>query len=148
MQGIEIRESGDWYGAIRHMKGLLKTDERCLDAYAHLGNSYFRYGQPHELKIAKNFYKTGVAIGLKSIGNKINDVFLWGLIDNRPFLRCLHGLGLCCYRQGQPTDALAIFTKMLWLNPYDNQGARFLINDLLAGLKWEELSEDEEKHLH
>ncbi len=145
--GIDILESGDWEGAIRHMKGLLKKDERCLDAYAHLGNWFFEYGEPSELNKAKNFYKTGVAIGLKSIGNKIDDVFPWGLINNRPFSRCLHGLGLCYYRQKKPTDALSTFTKMLWLNPSDNQGARFLVNDLVSGLSWEKSQAQDENEM-
>ncbi|OFZ10695.1 MAG: hypothetical protein A2Z20_07930 [Bdellovibrionales bacterium RBG_16_40_8] len=82
--GVDIHESGDLSGAIRHMKGLLKQDARCLDAYAHLGNWHFEYDEPQELK---------------SLGNQIDDVFPWGLIDNRPFFRNLHGLGLCFYRQ-------------------------------------------------
>lgn len=96
-------DSGDWQGAVRHMNGLLKKDPRCLDAYAHLGNWYFEQEDSKDLNTALNFYKTGVAIGMKSIGNKENDVFPWGLIDNRPFMRCLHGLGLCFYRQKKLT---------------------------------------------
>lgn len=80
----------------------------------------------------------GVAIGIKSIKEKINDVFPWPLIDNRPFLRCLHGLGLVYYRQRRAIDALPIFQKMLWLNPGDNQGVRFLINSIVSGILWED----------
>ena len=134
-EGIDIMDSGDWHGAIQHMKNLLLQDERCLDAYAHLGIWYF---DDEDLNNAKNFYKTGVAIGLKSISNKINDVFPWGMIDNRPFLRCLHGLGIIFYRQRNVVDAMSIFQKMVWLNPRDNQGARFLIDSLVNGVKWED----------
>lgn len=133
--GIEIMNTGDWYGAIQHMKNLLAQDERCLDAYAHLGNWYF---EDEDLSKAKNFYKMGTAIGLKSISNKINDVFPWGVIENRPFLRCLHGLGITLYRQRNVVDAMSIFQKIVWLNPRDNQGARFLIDSLVNGVKWED----------
>jgi len=133
--GIDMLDSGDWNGAIKYMKNLLLEDARCLDAYAHLGSWYF---EADDLNKAKNFYKTGVAVGLKSISNKINDVFPWGLIDNRPFLRCLHGLGITLYRQRNVVDAMAIFQKMIWLNPRDNQGARFLIDSLIKGVKWED----------
>lgn len=135
-EGIDLMRSGDWDGAVKHMKGLLSMDSRCLDAYAHLGNWYFELAGPKNLNTAMNFYKTGVAVGLKSIGNKINDVFPWGLIDNRPFFRCLHGFGLCYYRKGKTTEALRIFSKMIWLNPSDNQGARFLVNALVGGVSW------------
>ena len=126
-EGIDIYHSGDWYGAVKHMKNLLKKDDRCLDAYAHLGNWYLEDG---DLAKALNFYKTGAAIGIKSIDSRINDVFPWGLIDNRPFFRCLHGLGITLYRKRNVVEALSIFIKMIWLNPSDNQGARFLINDI------------------
>lgn len=59
-------------------------------------------------------------------------------LDSRPFMRALHGQGLCLWRLGQIAEARAIFARMLALNPNDNQGARFLIHDLDAGLSWEE----------
>jgi len=142
-EGIDLMDSGDWQGAVSHMKGLLKKDARCLDAYAHLGNWYFEQEYPKGLNTALNFYKTGVAIGMKSIGSKVNDVFPWGLIDNRPFMRCLHGLGLCYYRQKKPTEALMIFSKMIWFNPSDNQGARFLVKALVDGVSWASFQEQE-----
>ncbi len=140
-EGIDLMDSGDWEGAVKHLKGLLKKDARCLDAYAHLGNWYFEQEDPKDLITALNFYKTGVAIGMKSIGSKATDVFPWGLIDNRPFMRCLHGLGLCFYRQKKTTEALMIFSKMIWLNPSDNQGGRFLIKALIDGVSWVDFQE-------
>ncbi len=72
-EGIDLMDSGDWKCAIKPMKGLLKSDARCLDAYAHLGKWYFEYGEADNLSNAKNYYKTGIAIGMKSIGSKAND---------------------------------------------------------------------------
>ena len=66
-------------------------------------------------------------------------VLAWGLIDNRPFLRCMLGAGLCWWRLGEPRAAAALFRKMLWLNPSDNQGARFNLGDVEAGKAWNEL---------
>ena len=40
--------------------------------------------------------------------------------------------------------AQAVFEKMLWMNPTDNQGARFLLAALKAGRSWEEFVEAEE----
>lgn len=34
-------------------------------------------------------------------------------------------------------------TKMLWLNPSDNQGARFNLTAVEAGKTWEEMERDE-----
>ena len=49
----------------------------------------------------------------------------WGHVENRPFLRCLHGYGLCLRRLGRFDEAEEVFTRLLWLNPADNQGVRF-----------------------
>ncbi|MEN8182410.1 MAG: tetratricopeptide repeat protein [Myxococcota bacterium] len=67
---------------------------------------------------------------------------MWGYIDNRPFLRCMHGYGLCLWRLGRFDEAERIFDRLLWLNPSDSQGVRFLIEGVRAGRSWEE-SRDE-----
>lgn len=54
-------------------------------------------------------------------------------VDNRPFLRALHGLGLCQWRLGDFTAARETFWRLLMLNPYDNLGVRFLIDEVEAG---------------
>ncbi|PCI35162.1 MAG: hypothetical protein COB50_05595 [Thiotrichales bacterium] len=129
LQGIAIREAEGISAGIAHFKSLIKVDPRCLDAYAHIGNTYFNMSGRQAKSMAKTYYKQGVAIGLKFIGNHINDVFSWGLIDNRPFLRCLEGFGLCLLEQGKTQDALSVFKHMLLLNPLDNQGIRFIIDE-------------------
>lgn len=83
------------------------------------------------------------ARGAFSLGRKFDGVLAWGLIDNRPFLRCMLGVGLCAWRFGNTRDAAAVFRKMLWLNPSDNQGARFNLAAIEAGKTWEEMEGDE-----
>jgi tetratricopeptide (TPR) repeat protein len=63
------------------------------------------------------------------------------MIDNRPYLRCLHGYGLCLWRLNRFDEAAAVFTRMLWMNPSDNQGARFNLNEVRAGTPWEDCAE-------
>jgi tetratricopeptide (TPR) repeat protein len=65
-------------------------------------------------------------------------VLSWGHIDNRPFLRCMDGYGLCLWRLGRFDEAERVFETMLWLNPSDNQGVRFLVEDVRARKVWEE----------
>jgi hypothetical protein len=76
-------------------------------------------------------------IGELSLGDGFDGVLPWGLIDNRPFLRCMVGYGLCKWRLGRFDEAARIFERMLWLNPTDNQGARFLLTDVMAGKAWD-----------
>ena len=80
-------------------------------------------------------------IGELSLPEGFNGVLPWGHIDNRPFLRCMHGFGLCLWRLGRFAEALRLFDRMLWLNPSDNQGVRFQIADVRAKQVWEDRRE-------
>jgi hypothetical protein len=72
------------------------------------------------------------------LGDYFTGVLPWGLMDNRPFLRCMHGYGLCLWRLGHFDEAEHIFQQMLWMNPSDNQGVRFLIDEVKAKTAWED----------
>jgi hypothetical protein len=111
---------------------LLEADVRCLDAHAHLGNGAFEVHPAEALR----HYRAGVAIGELSLGAEFRGVLPWGFIDNRPLLRCLQGLALCLWRLGHPREAGEVFTRMIWLNPSDNQGARFNLERIEQGLAW------------
>jgi hypothetical protein len=134
IETVERREDGDSLGAHRMLMRLLASDLRCLDAHAHLGNFVFN----HSPEKAIRHYEVGVRIGELSLDEGFNGVLPWGCIDNRPFLRCMHGYGLCLWRLGRHKEAEEVFTRMLWLNPSDNQGVRFLLNDLREGKVWHE----------
>lgn len=94
--------------------------------------------EANELKDSGDLhYEVGLRIGELSLGYSFDGLLPWGRINNRPFLRCMHGYGLCLWRLGRFEEAAGIFDRMLWLNPSDNQGARFLIDDVKAGRTWE-----------
>jgi hypothetical protein len=63
-------------------------------AHAHLGNWAF----DRVVRTALNHYQRGVRIGQLSLGEGFEGALPWGFIDNRPFLRCMSGLGLCLWR--------------------------------------------------
>jgi hypothetical protein len=48
----------------------------------------------------------------------------------------MNNYGLCLWRLGRFEKAESIFDRMLWLNPSDNQGVRFLTDDVRAGRAW------------
>jgi len=125
LEAVDLKEAGDSPGAHRILMGLLAADLRCLDAHAHLGNFVF----DHFPEKAIRHYEAGVRIGKLSLGEGFNGVLHWGCINNRPFLRCMHGYGLCLSRLGRLKEAEEVFTRMLWLNPSDNQGVRFLLGE-------------------
>ncbi len=132
LEAVEAYEAGD-RDARQILMNLLAADLRCLDAHAHLGNFAFDL-EPDE---ALRHYQVGLRIGELSLPAGFEGVLPWGHIDNRPFLRCLHGVGLCLWRLGRSAEAAESFRRQLSLNPPDNQGARFLLEDLAAGRTWE-----------
>lgn len=71
-----------------------------------------------------------------SFPTDFNGVLKWGFIDNRPYLRCLQGYGLSLWRLGNFKEARYIFNRLLWLNPTDNKGIRFIIPEVEAGIEW------------
>lgn len=134
IESNELKAAGDLVGARRILMALLETDLRCLDAHAHLGNLVF----DHTPKEALRHYEVGVRIGDLSLGEGFSGVLSWGLVDNRPFLRCMKGHGLCLWRLGRGDEAARVFDRMLWMNPADNQGIRFLLPAVRDGRRWEE----------
>ena len=132
LEANDLRAAGDIAGAQDTLGRMLETDLRCLDAHAHLGNIAFR----HSLHWALDHYEVGVRIGELSLGADFDGVLAWGLIDNRPFLRCMQGFGLCLWRLVRWEESERVFERMLWMNPTDNQGIRCLLRDVRAREAW------------
>jgi hypothetical protein len=134
LESSDLKDAGDLAGARRILMAVLAADLRCLDAHAHLGNLWFD-GSPSD---ALRHYEVGVRIGELSLGEAFDGVLPWGLVDNRPFLRCFKGYGLCLWRLGRLDEAAQVFDRMLWMNPSDHQGVRGLLPAVRAGERWED----------
>lgn len=139
-EAAELSEMGDREGARKLLMEALGVDLRCIDAHAHLGNLEF----DEWLERAIVHYDIGVRIGELSLPVGFDGLLIWGHLSNRPFLRCLHGYGLCLWRLGRMTEAQQVFERILSLNPKDNQGIRFCWHDVCRGRTWEEMREREE----
>lgn len=136
---IELSDSYKYEEALGLIEKILALDLRCLDAHHFLGTQDFNFSdEPSEFMInrAKRHYEVGVKIGELSLPDNFNGVLAWTLIGNRPFLRCLHGYGLSLWRLGELEKAREIFQRMIWMNPEDNQGVRFILADIDCGLSW------------
>jgi tetratricopeptide (TPR) repeat protein len=132
LEANELKDRGQIARAKKLLEKLLIKDVRCLDAHAHLGNIAF----DRQVRTALDHYQRGVLIGELSLGDKFEGVLPWGMIDNRPFLRCLSGLGLCLWRMERFEEAEALFMRLLWMNPSDNLGTRFLLAPVRAREPW------------
>ena len=86
---------------------------------------------------ARDLWEQSVRIGRKAFPKDFEiekDRLEWGLLENRPFLRCLHGLALTRYNDGETEEALRLFRELLSLNPNDNQGVRGMAIEALFKL--------------
>jgi tetratricopeptide (TPR) repeat protein len=136
----------DWsLAAEAYYRESLRLDPGHADAWVHLGNRCFEEGLLTE---ALGHYERGQAAAeARVIGDpsRYPNPF-WLDVDSRPFMRALHGRGLCLWRLERVDAARQVFARMLELNPNDNQGVRFLLHDIDEGLSWEEgAARDEER---
>lgn len=143
-QGMEWRWAGYDREAEAYYKETLRLDPGHADAWVHVGNIRLDEGHVRE---ALPLYERAEAAALeRTIGDPDQyPMPYWGDLDSRPFMRALHGQGLCFYRLGRTQEARQVFERMLELNPNDNQGARFLLHDLKEGLTWEQSVKREEE---
>jgi tetratricopeptide (TPR) repeat protein len=110
----------------------------------HIGNVRSEEGHVREALL---LYKRAEAAALeRTIGDPDRyERPFWLDVDSRPFMRALHGQGLCYYQLGRTQEALQVFERMYRLNPNDNQGVRFLLEDLEEGLTWEQMVKREDE---
>lgn len=133
VDAADLHRAGQDREAIRLLEGLLAIDDRCVDAWGHLGLVAFDTRGPGA---AREFYETGVAVAERSLPEGFAGVLPWGLIDNRPFLRCLHGLALCAWRQRRWGDAEAMFTAGVWLDPPGSMTALACLDPVRTRRRW------------
>lgn len=134
LDSIELARTGDLRRARAPLHRCLVADLRCLDAHAHLGNLEFELDPARALR----HYRAGAAIGELTVPADSPWVLPWGMVDNRPFLRCLHGVGIALWKLGQPEAAAEMMERILWLCPSDNLGERLLLEAIRRGQPWHE----------
>jgi tetratricopeptide (TPR) repeat protein len=136
-RGMDHLWAGWPQAAEAYYREALRLDPGHADAWVHLGNRRFEEGRLAE---ALAHYERGQASAeARTIGDPARYPGpFWSDVDSRPFMRALHGRGLCLWRLGRTDEARQVFAWMLELNPSDNQGIRLLLRDLDEELSWEE----------
>ena len=132
--GSDLLESGNREKSIICFKKALEIDEEYVDACNGMGNAYFY----DDLQKAKQHYQKAFDLTKKHFKNQWPITIEWDIIENRQYLKAMHGLGLIYWREGNFEEAKKLFMLMLRLNNNDNQGARYLVATILEGRTWEE----------
>jgi tetratricopeptide (TPR) repeat protein len=80
------------------------------------------------------FLEQAAAAGERAIGPEQFEAWqghFWGVIETRPYMRALGGLAELSWMLGNRPRAIEIYTRMLALNPGDNQGVRYMLASCL-----------------
>jgi tetratricopeptide (TPR) repeat protein len=135
---VEAREcidAGQHAEADELLHKVLAVDLRCLDAHALLGERNLA----HWPALALHHFELGVAIGSLTAGEDFDGVLPWSVVDNRPFLRCLHGYARALMRLDRREAAAAALQRLVRLDPADRLAARTSLAALEAGKSWREM---------
>jgi tetratricopeptide (TPR) repeat protein len=133
-RGCEFLEDGQITEAEKIFKSVLAQMPDHIDAIHHLAIVNLNQGLSAQ---ARELWQQAVRIGRKAFPPDFQpgqDHLPWDLLDNRPFLRALHGLALAKFNSGETEEALQLFQELLALNPFDNQGARVMAVESLFKL--------------
>ncbi|WP_406511013.1 hypothetical protein [Streptomyces sp. NBC_00212] len=144
-RALALRErTGDGTAYRAALRAAVREDPRHTDCWAHLGSEAFARAAADEsaLPEALGFYQTAVAVAELSLPPSFTGVLAWSEVDNRPFHRALHGLGLTWWRLGETGKAAAVLGSSLWTNPDDDQDIRYLIGQMEAGVAWHQRAGD------
>ncbi|MBK9037062.1 MAG: cytoplasmic protein [Myxococcales bacterium] len=128
-------DARDYAEADELLRKVLALDLRHLDAHALLGERNLSTWPT----LALHHFGLGVAIGSLTVGEDFDGVLPWGLVENRCFLRCLHGLARACLRCDRREAAAAALRRLLRLDPADPLSARAWLAAVEAGQTWREL---------
>jgi len=128
-EAIELWRAGHMAVAEAEYRRLTADFPEFIDAHHHLALLLSRIERPEE---AYRLWGQTVAMGLDCLPEEFEmgqDLLPWIILENRPFLRAFHALGLAYLERGRIGDALEIFENILAMNPGDNQGVRALVVD-------------------
>ena len=128
----ELIDDGYAARAKSRFKKIIDEDPEFIDAYNSLG---FLEMDAGKYKKALPLLQKGFDIGNKLLPHDFAGKIIWSFLDNRPFLRSMHGLGVCHLKLGDIAKANNIFVQMLNYNPNDNQGIRALSIESNLALK-------------
>ncbi|MFJ8755341.1 hypothetical protein ACIREO_39445 [Streptomyces sp. NPDC102441] len=142
-RALGLHRTGNADACRAALTAAVREDPRQIDCWAHLGSEAVDRAGVDDSAVfeALGHYQTAVAVAELSLPPAFNGVLAWGELNNRPFHRAMHGLGLTWWRLGEHAKAATVFSNSLWTNPGDNQGIRYLIRQVQAGTPWAQVKD-------
>ncbi len=120
-------------------KLLLKAKEMDLDYVQTYVGLVSVYGRPKDEKKAVENIKIAFEKVLKKFPNWPKRME-WGDMDNRAYMRAIQYRADIYWDDGENEKAIELYRLLLKLNPNDNQGVRYLLAGVYAGISGKEIS--------
>ncbi|MFH1440191.1 MAG: DUF6398 domain-containing protein [Candidatus Woesearchaeota archaeon] len=141
--GMDFLNQNNEKKAKYYFKKALEIDDEYIDAHNGMGTVYWW----DNLNKAKEWYKKAYELTQKQFNHVWPEEIEWGILENRQYLRAIQYYGLALWREKKNEEAMKLFKLLLKLNKNDNQGSRYIIAALYAGIDWEKMEnyEDWEK---
>lgn len=137
---MKLVDDGGKAGATKAEKLLRKaieSDPHRVQAYVGLAHVYGTTGdkQKAEEVIQKAYAETVDQFPVWS------DEMEWGYIENRPYMRAIQYQADLYADEGKKEAAIELYRLLLRLNPNDNQGVRYTISGVYAGISGEKIND-------
>lgn len=116
--------------ALRLLSIALEMDKNHVQTYI---GFICAYGAIGDKKKAEEAIKIAYEKTLKKF-SKWPKRMEWGYLENRAYMRAIQYMGELYWENGNNEKAIGLFRLLLKLNPNDNQGVRYEIAALYAGL--------------
>jgi hypothetical protein len=124
---LEVMQGADGFDLVCLATRAIRRDPGCIDARLVLA------GYSQDLSTRLRHLEAAVAAGewlWTPVAERIDsDLCWWGDIDTRPYMRAVQALGLALQEAGCADQSRACFDRLLTMNPNDDQGIRYLIDD-------------------
>lgn len=118
----EAMEADDIFEALRLVAEAQKLDPDCTDAQRLMVSL-----APMEPESSIKLMRIVVDKAERNLGEAFfaeNTGHFWGVLSTRPYMRAIEELGELLTNADRLEDAIAVYERMLELNPNDNQGVR------------------------
>lgn len=127
---MDLYHSGEPAQPESELKELIADNPQHIDAFHHLSLVY----QGCDLSLeAYLCCREAVRIGISSIPKEFSwrsSKLEWSHLNNRPFLRAYHNLGLWLESRNEVYDAIKVLENMLAVCPNDSIGVRYILPKL------------------
>jgi tetratricopeptide (TPR) repeat protein len=134
-EALEFWRAGDYAVAEDGYRNLIRDYPEFIDVHHHLALVLSVTDRDDE---AFEMWSELVQMVLRLLPDEFEmgrDRLSWIILENRPFLRAYHSLGLEYLDRGHIPKALDVFNNILAMNPGDNQGVRALVIDCCFHLR-------------